>query len=213
MTQAGEIDFSRVDFRCVKCQSGGYAADERLGLEGRDSPHAQRLICLAAGSWSDDVASEHLEELCGLKISDTTIRECAQEHGALANAWLREEPQGVKDFREAAGDVEFTTDGTSVNTVESRPICVSLRPNSMRIGSPSAPAICRSKKFIRLMPNSTASAKRAFLCCSVTMHPFIGSLVGARGYHRRPPRGGQRIVERRRLKVSQRRNEDEMMPG
>lgn len=118
MTQAGEIDFSRVYFRCVKCQSGGYAADERLGLEGRYSPNAQRLICLAAGSWSYDVASAHLEELCGLKISDTTIRECAQEHGALANAWLREEPQGVKDFREATGDVEFTTDGTNVNTVD-----------------------------------------------------------------------------------------------
>jgi hypothetical protein len=64
----------------VKCQAGGYLADERLGLCGRYSPNAQRLICLAAGSWSYDVSAQRLEELCGLRVSDTTIRECAQQH-------------------------------------------------------------------------------------------------------------------------------------
>lgn len=117
-TQAGDIELSRVYFRCVKCQTGGYVVDERLGLQGRYSPGAQRLICLAAGSWSYDVSSERLEELCGLHVSDTTIREVAQQHGAQANAWLREEPVAVKEFREAAGDVEFTTDGTCVNTTD-----------------------------------------------------------------------------------------------
>lgn len=118
MTQAGEIEVSRVYLRCVKCEQGGYPVDERLGLCGRYSPHAQRLICLAAGSWSYDIASERLDELCGLKVSDTTIREVAQQHGAQANAWLREEPVAVQEFRESAGDVEFTTDGTCVNTTE-----------------------------------------------------------------------------------------------
>jgi hypothetical protein len=47
---------------------------------------------------------------------------------------------------------------TNVNTVVSAPSAVSLRPNSIRIGSASTPGICRSKKFIRLMPNKTASA-------------------------------------------------------
>jgi hypothetical protein len=102
----------------VKCQAGGYLADERLGLCGRYSPNAQRLICLAAGSWSYDVSAQRLEELCGLRVSDTTIRECAQQHGAQANVWLREEPAAVEEFREATGDVEFTTDGTCVNTTE-----------------------------------------------------------------------------------------------
>jgi hypothetical protein len=102
----------------VKCRVGGYLADERLGLCGRYSPNAQRLICLAAGSWSYDVSSQRLEEFCGLKVSDTTIRECAQEHGAQANVWLRTEPLAVKEFRAATGDVEFTTDGTCVNTTE-----------------------------------------------------------------------------------------------
>lgn len=118
MTQAGEIEVSRVYLRCVKCAQGGYPVDERLGLEGRYSPNAQRLICLAAGSWSYDLASERLDDLCGLKISDTTIREVAQRHGAQATTWLREEPGAVREFREAEGDVEFTTDGTCVNTTE-----------------------------------------------------------------------------------------------
>lgn len=102
----------------MRCQAGGYLADERLGLAGRYSPNAQRLICLAAGSWSYDISSERLEELCGLKVSDTTIREVAQQHGAQANVWLRTEPAAVQEFREAEGDVEFTTDGTCVNTTE-----------------------------------------------------------------------------------------------
>jgi hypothetical protein len=117
-TQAGDISFTRVYFACVRCAAGGYAVDERLGLDGRYSRNAERLICLAGGSWSYDVASERLYELCGLRVSDTTIREISQRHGAAANGWLREEPLAVREFREAQGDVEFTTDGTSVNTIE-----------------------------------------------------------------------------------------------
>jgi hypothetical protein len=97
---------------------GGCALDERLGVEGRYSREAQRLICLAATSWSYDISSDRLEEFCGLSVSDTTIREVAQEHGAKANEWLRTEPVAVQEFREAQGDIEFTADGTCVNTRE-----------------------------------------------------------------------------------------------
>lgn len=33
-------------------------------------------------------------------------------------AWQRTEPEAAREFRDAAGDVEFTTDGTTVNTRE-----------------------------------------------------------------------------------------------
>jgi hypothetical protein len=82
------------------------------------SPQAQRLICLAGASWSYDLASQRLAEFCGLSVSDTTIREQAQAHGAQANQWLRAEPAAAKEFRAETGDVEFTTDGTSVNTTD-----------------------------------------------------------------------------------------------
>jgi hypothetical protein len=110
------VRLSRVYFECPRCLHSGHPLDERLGIDGRYSHQAQRLICLAAASWSYDVSSERLEELCGLQISDTTIRETAQRHGAMANAWMRSEPDAAREFREADGDVEFTTDGTCVNT-------------------------------------------------------------------------------------------------
>ena len=109
---------SRVYFECPKCLNGGCPLDERLGVEGRYSKQAQRLICLAAASWSYDISSDRLEEFCGLSVSDTTIREVAQDHGSKANEWLRLDPVAVQEFREAQGDVEFTADGTCVNTVD-----------------------------------------------------------------------------------------------
>ena len=116
MTAAGEVCLARVYFRCSTCTLGEFALDERLGVQGRYSPHAQRLICLAGASWSFDVASARLEELCGLCVSDTTIREVSQVHGAQMLAWQRDCPQAAQAFREADGDHEFTTDGASVNT-------------------------------------------------------------------------------------------------
>jgi len=102
----------------VKCHNGGYALDERLGVQGRFSPQARRLISLAAASWSYDVSSERLAELCGLSVSDTSIREVAQATGARMLEWQRTTPAAVRAFHTATGDIEFTTDGTSVNTTD-----------------------------------------------------------------------------------------------
>ena len=110
------MKLSRVDFECRSCLDSGYPLDDRLGVDGRYSHEAERLICLAAASWSYEISSDRLEELCSLRIGQTTIREIAQRHGAAANEWMRSDPEAVREFREADGDVEFTTDGTSVNT-------------------------------------------------------------------------------------------------
>ncbi|MCA8993823.1 MAG: UPF0236 family protein [Planctomycetaceae bacterium] len=117
LTQAGEISVSRIYLKCVQCGMGGYPVDEHLGIEGRYSRQAQQLICLAGASWSYDISSTRLEEFCGLKVCDETIRHVSQEHGAQANKWLRSDPEAVKEFSEEQGNIEFTTDGTSVNTV------------------------------------------------------------------------------------------------
>lgn len=139
MTVAGEIRWSRIYFRCSQCTVGAFAADERLGVSGRYSPQSQRLICLAASSWSFDVASERLAELCGLDVSDTTIRELSQEHGAKMLAWQRESPDAVHDFRETDGDIEFTTDGTCVNTTSGwREMKVGIFSKRRR-GQPASP--------------------------------------------------------------------------
>ncbi len=118
MTSAGTLKLVRVYFLCPSCSVGGFPLDERLGVLGRYSPQARRLICLAGGSWSYDVAAERLNELSGIDVSDTTVRELSQEHGAAMNEWQRTDKAATQSFREAEGDVEFTADGTCVNTTE-----------------------------------------------------------------------------------------------
>ena len=118
LTSAGQVCLSRIYLRCVKCGEGGYAADDRLGVEGRYSTGAERLACLAAASWSYHISSDRLDELCGIRIGENTIREIAQKHGASMKAWQNSEPEACREFRETDGQTEFTTDGTSVNTLE-----------------------------------------------------------------------------------------------
>lgn len=105
-------------FVCRVCRLGGHPLDDRLGVSGSISPQAQRLLCLAGGSWSFDCAAKHLEELCGLRVSDNTVRAVCQQQAKQMAVWQRETPAAHQPFKNAQGDVEFTTDGTMVNTWE-----------------------------------------------------------------------------------------------
>lgn len=139
MTSAGEVRLSRVYFHCVRCRTGGFALDERLGISGRYSPNAERLMCLAAASWSYDVSSERLAEFCGLSISDAAIRVYAQQRGADMLDWQRTELAAVAEFRDAPGAVEFTSDGTSVNTRDGwREMKIGIF-SKRELGEPAAP--------------------------------------------------------------------------
>jgi len=116
-TAAGDVRLSRIYLKCVGCQEGGFTVDGRLGVDGRYSVGAERLACLAAGSWSHAISSERLHELCGLSLAANTIRDIAQKHGAAMNSWQNTNPEACREFRETDGETEFTTDGTCVNTL------------------------------------------------------------------------------------------------
>ena len=73
-------------------------------------------MCLAGASWSFDRAAANLNELCGLRVCDNTIREVCHDHGGAMRGWQRDDPAAGAAFRAAEGDVEFQTDGTMVNT-------------------------------------------------------------------------------------------------
>lgn len=103
---------------CPACGLGCHPRDAWLGLEGFLSPQARRLICLAAASWSFDRASDLLDELCGLRVSDTTIRAAAVTAGAQVRDWQRHSPAPKAAFTAACGEIEFSTDGTGVNTLQ-----------------------------------------------------------------------------------------------
>jgi len=107
-----------VYFVCRQCRLGGHPLDDRLGVEGSISLQAQRLLCLAGGSWSFDAAARNLKELSGLCVCDNTIREVCQRQSSQMLKWQRESPAAHQPFQQAAGEIEFTTDGTMVNTWE-----------------------------------------------------------------------------------------------
>jgi hypothetical protein len=64
------------------------------------------------------VGASRLKEFCGLSVSDNSIRAVCQQQATQMAQWQREAAEAAQAFRDAAGDVEFTTDGTSVNTWE-----------------------------------------------------------------------------------------------
>jgi len=87
-------------------------------VEGSLSVQAERLVALAAASWSFDRAAALLHEFCGLPVTDDTIRRHSLETGRRLREWQREAPEVRTHFTQAAGAVEFSTDGTSVNTLQ-----------------------------------------------------------------------------------------------
>lgn len=106
----------RVYFTCRACGVHAHALDDRLGIDGLLSPHAQRLACTLGADWSFERSARHLRDLAGLCVCDNTVRKICDHHGGRMRAWQREDPDAARPFREADGDAEFQTDGTCVNT-------------------------------------------------------------------------------------------------
>jgi hypothetical protein len=109
------VALRRRSLRCGRCELTAYPLDDRIGLEGFLSPQATRLACLAAATWSFDVASGRLEELAGVRIDDETIRRhCHRAAGGLAERRDADPPGAA--FAAARGEVEFLTDGVMAPT-------------------------------------------------------------------------------------------------
>jgi hypothetical protein len=116
MTASGLVAVQRVYFKCQSCVSGEYALDARLGIAAGISRQARRIVTLAGASWSFAAASFHLEELCGLSLSHEWIRSLCDQESRRIETWSQESPAATQKFRQAQGNIEFQTDGTSVNT-------------------------------------------------------------------------------------------------
>jgi len=115
VTAAGRVELTRRSARCPGRGLTAYPADARVGLGGFLSPQATRLACLAAASWSFDVAADRLEEIAGLRIDDETIRRHGHRAAAGLDARRQAEPP-VAAFAAAGGRVEFLTDGVMAPT-------------------------------------------------------------------------------------------------
>lgn len=118
MTAAGLVLIQRVYFKCQQCVTGEYPLDVRLGIGAGISRQARRMVTLAGASWSFAGASFHLQELCGLSLSHERIRTLCHQEGGRIEAWSQESDAATEMFRRSQGNIEFQTDGTSVNTLE-----------------------------------------------------------------------------------------------
>ena len=117
VTTVGDIDVVRGYYRCRGCGQTQSPWDDWAGMcKGHLTPSCRRLACLAATGWSFDLASERLREMCGVSVSDQTVRRVAEEEGAAAGKWLGESATAARPVRDAKGEAEFYTDGTMVNT-------------------------------------------------------------------------------------------------
>jgi hypothetical protein len=110
------VTVGRRSFTCRRCRQHAHPLDERLGLDGFVSPHAQRLLCVVGAEWSFDRCARFLREVAGLVVCDNTVRKVCDRHGGLMRSWQRDDPEAGRPFREADGDIELQTDGTCVNT-------------------------------------------------------------------------------------------------
>lgn len=141
---------------------GSWAGFDRwAGLEADHlAPWVRRAATLAASSWSFDMASARLWELCGVRISDQSIRRASQEVGRCAQAWLSDSDSATQGLKKAKGETEAYVDGTMVNTREGwremKLVAVAKRPR----GKPAT--INQWSK--RVVPDPTARLVTAGIC-------------------------------------------------
>jgi len=117
LSSIGHISVERRYMACSACKNKRIAWDDWAGLDTRRlSPEARRMASLAGMSWSFDIASKRLAELCHIQISDDTIERVCQEEGQRAKGWISQSPEPARVLRKAAGQAEFYTDGVKINT-------------------------------------------------------------------------------------------------
>lgn len=152
LTVAGHIQAPRRYFAC-SCGQTAVPMDDWAGIGNRTvSDEARRLLVLAGSTWSFDNASTKLQELCRLCVSNDTIRAVCDEEGARVDQWMRKDDASATLLQKAAGELEFSSDGTSVNTVGGwREIRLSVM-SKRAAGMPATPKEWQD----RVLPQTTA---------------------------------------------------------
>jgi hypothetical protein len=176
VTAAGRVTLRRRSLRCPGCGAAAYPTDARIGAGGFLSPRATRLACLAAASWSFDVASDRLDELAGVRIDDETIRRACHKAAAAAAARREADPPKAA-FAAAEGEVEFLADGVMAPTRGGwRELKLALY-----LVRPAGAAAAPEEWATRELPRPTAQAAYAALADSESFSARWGRRAAALG--------------------------------
>lgn len=114
MTAVGRVRLART-YRIVG-GVGSCSADDHLGITGLLSRGAERLATLAGLQRSFAQAESLLQEFCGWKLDDNTIRKLTHRTAKRATA-TRADRGDAERFAAAAGDPEVAIDAGKVNTL------------------------------------------------------------------------------------------------
>ena len=115
----GDIRVPRRYHYCRRCRCGFTPTDQWAGLDTTHlTPRGRRLIVLAGSDFSFDQASDRLWRMCGVRVSDQTVRRACQTSGQKAQAYLEQSAGPVEALKAAPGQFGCTMDGAKVNTVD-----------------------------------------------------------------------------------------------
>jgi hypothetical protein len=100
---------------CFDCEQYSHPVEVILGIETSYTERLTRSITRCIGLWSYRLSAETIEELCGVRLSHTTLGKIADETaGKLATKM--ENNSDIRDaFQRAKGDIEFYADGVFVH--------------------------------------------------------------------------------------------------
>lgn len=120
LSSVGHIAVPRRYYCCRHCKAKQTPWESWAGVTGRHrlTPHARRMVVLAGSGCSFDEASRNLRELCHLQLSNDVVRRVCDEEGEAVRQWMRRGTELRQAFDAAEGQVEFSTDGLKVNTVD-----------------------------------------------------------------------------------------------
>lgn len=113
------MNIPRRYYACRHCGQKFTPWDQWAGVDAiQVTPRGCKVIVTVATAWSFDRASEKLEDICSMKVSDDTIERVCQHEGEKARKWLRGEATTARAFAQTPGEAEFYSDGLKVNTTD-----------------------------------------------------------------------------------------------
>jgi hypothetical protein len=105
--------------QCSHCKKHSHPTVVTIGIETGYTNRLERLATRCCGQWSYRFAAETLEELCGVKLSHTTIGKIADRIAGELTDKMTNDPDVRQDiqktFQQAKGETEFYADGVFVH--------------------------------------------------------------------------------------------------
>jgi hypothetical protein len=124
VTLLGEVTMRRAYYHCRHCGQSGVPYDQQAGLAScAASPGLAKAACLAGIQVPFGQAARLLEELSGIRLSQSTVGRLTERVGAVADVREQTEARRVKNWQSPpdaplAGRLYNSADGTMMHTLE-----------------------------------------------------------------------------------------------